>query len=107
MFTPPRITTSACAVGQVEVSVRVEMADVSERVTLAAPRGFGLPGVLVVLEPAARARHVDEPRLSDAENSAVLVRTVTSTPGQGRPTLPGRSRHSSGEIRLTPPSLAP
>ena len=30
-----------------------------------------------------------------------------STPGQARPTLPGWAFHSSGEILVAPPSLAP
>ena len=31
----------------------------------------------------------------------------TSTPGHGRPTLPGRSSHSAIEMRVAPPSLIP
>ena len=34
-------------------------------------------------------------------------RIFTVTPGHGRPTLPGRASHSSGEMIVPGPSVAP
>ena len=97
------------AIGQEEVAVVVERTEVVHGEVVALPRVGGLLGRVVVreLRHAGHSRRVHRSDLARRQPVPSSSRIVIWIPGKARPTLPGLRNHSSGEITVHIPSLAP
>ena len=89
-------------IGEEQVAVGIEMADVPEGVAVPLPRRCGLVRVLVVLEPTARARHENEACLPRCQYFAFFASDrhfdpwprSADTPRALEPFLGGYSAHA-------------
>ena len=96
------------AIGDEEIAVGVELAEVAGGEAAVAEGAAVLLVGVAVAEVHARRLHVDEPDLARrARACRRSSRMRSSCPGHGRPTLPGLRSHSSAVIRVKPLSEAP
>ena len=93
----------ALAVGEVEVAVVVEVADVAEVEPALRAAALGrLLGVAVVLEARRRGLEPDVADLADRQLVVVVVADVDGGHRAACPTEPGWASHSSGPISVEP-----